>query len=147
MTSNFFNTGFAGRKLTRYTCSPHPFNRLGEANGLLIGGNLALLAHAIGGSSDIKTKNTILFIEDIGEYLYNIDRMLYQLKAAGKFRKVAALIVGHFTDMKDTERPFGKDAYQIIREILEEYEYPICFAFLSGMLRKISPSNVGLNLI
>ncbi len=62
--------------------------------------------------------------------------MLYQLKAAGKFRKVAALIVGHFTDMKDTERPFGKDVYQIIREILEEYEYPICFGFPVGHVKE-----------
>jgi muramoyltetrapeptide carboxypeptidase len=123
-------------KPARYTCAPHADNRLGEANGVLIGGNLTLLAHTIGGTSDIKTKNTILFIEDIGEYIYNIDRMLYQLKAAGKFRKPAAVIVGHFSDLKDTERPFGKNVYQIIREILAEHEYPFCFGFPVGHVKE-----------
>ena len=71
----------------RYSCDPHPFNRRGEAEGILMGGNLTLLAHAVGGPSDFKTKGLILFMEDIGEYLYNVDRMLHQLKAAGKFQK------------------------------------------------------------
>ncbi len=84
----------------------------GEAEGKLMGGNLTLLAHAVGGPSDFKTKGLILFIEDIGEYLYNMDRMLYQLKEAGKFQKPAALIIGSFIDMKDTERPFGQNAYE-----------------------------------
>jgi muramoyltetrapeptide carboxypeptidase len=123
-------------KPARYYCEPHSLNRMGEAHGLLAGGNLTLLAHAVGGSSEIKTKNNILFIEDIGEYIYNVDRMLYQLKAAGKFRKPAAVIVGHFTDLKDTERPFGKNAYQIIREILNEYEYPLCFGFPTGHVKE-----------
>lgn len=123
-------------KPARYFCEPNALNRTGEANGLLVGGNLTLLAHVIGGSSEIKTKNNILFIEDIGEYIYNVDRMLYQLKAAGKFRKPAAVIVGHFTDLKDTERPFGKNAYQTIREILDEYEYPLCFGFPVGHVKE-----------
>src|ERR1700676_5064686 len=112
-----------------FSCHPHPFNRKGEVEGVLLGGNLTLLAHAVGGPSDFKTKGLILFIEDIGEYLYNVDRMLYQLKRAGKFNKPAALIIGSFTEMKDTERPFGKDAYEIIRDIFEPYDYPVCFGF------------------
>jgi muramoyltetrapeptide carboxypeptidase len=119
-----------------YTCDPHPFNRRGEAEGVLMGGNLTLLAHGIGGSSDFKTKGLILFIEDIGEYLYNMDRMLYQLKAAGKFNKPAALLIGSFTDMKDTERPFGKDAYEIIRDILDPYEFPVCYGFPVGHVKE-----------
>jgi muramoyltetrapeptide carboxypeptidase len=121
---------------SEYICDPHPFNRRGEAEAVLMGGNLTLLAHAIGGSSDFKTKGLILFIEDIGEYLYNMDRMLYQLKAAGKFNKPAALLIGNFTDMKDTERPFGKDGYEIIRDILEPYDFPVCYGFPVGHVKE-----------
>jgi len=113
----------------RYTCEPHPFNRAGEAIGELVGGNLSLIAHLVGSDSDIKTKGRILFLEDIGEYSYNIDRMMYQLKRSGKLKNLAGLIIGGFTDMKDTERPFGKDVYEIIRDIIKEYNYPVCFGF------------------
>jgi muramoyltetrapeptide carboxypeptidase len=119
-----------------YSCDTHPFNRRGEVEGVLMGGNLTLLAHATGGPSDFKTKGIILFMEDIGEYLYNVDRMLFQLKRAGKFQKPAAVIVGSFTDLKDTERPFGQDAYEIIRDILEEFDYPVCFGFPVGHVKE-----------
>ena len=117
-----------GKKI-KYECAVHDFNRKGEAIGELAGGNLALLAHCVGTSSDIKTKGRILFIEDIGEYLYNVDRMLYQLKRSGKLDRPAGLIIGGFTDMKDTERPFGKTVEEIIKEAVAEYDYPVCFDF------------------
>jgi muramoyltetrapeptide carboxypeptidase len=117
-----------GKKI-RYAIAGHELNRKGEAIGELVGGNLALLAHLTGTGSDIKTKGRILFIEDVGEYSYNIDRMMYQLKRSGKLSKLAGLIVGGFTDMKDTERPFGKTVYEIIHEIIREYDYPVCFDF------------------
>ena len=117
-----------GKKM-RYQCGPHNFNKGGVATGELVGGNLALLAHIVGTSSDIKTRGRILFLEDVGEYLYNTDRMLYQLRRSGKFKKLAGLIVGGFTDMKDTERPFGKNVYEIIHDIIEDADYPVCFNF------------------
>jgi muramoyltetrapeptide carboxypeptidase len=113
----------------RYTVSASEHNRKGEAIGELLGGNLSLLVHAIGTDSDIKTKGRILFIEDIGEQLYNIDRMMLQLKRAGKLDKLAGLIVGGFTDTKDTERPFGKTVQEIIMEKVASYDYPVCFDF------------------
>jgi muramoyltetrapeptide carboxypeptidase len=113
----------------KYSCDVHEYNRKGEAIGELVGGNLALLAHLVGTESDIRTKGRILFIEDIGEYSYNIDRMMYQLKRSGKLSKLAGLVVGHFSDMKDTERPFGKNEYEIIRDIVAEYDYPVCYNF------------------
>jgi muramoyltetrapeptide carboxypeptidase len=116
-------------KWAKYTCEGHELNRPGEAIGELVGGNLALLAHVIGTESDFKTKGRILFIEDLGEYLYNIDRMLYQLKRSGKLSKLAGLVIGGFTDMKDTERPFGKAVYEIIHDVIKEYDYPVCFGF------------------
>jgi muramoyltetrapeptide carboxypeptidase len=116
-------------KWARYTCEPHALNRTGEAIGELIGGNLSLLANAVGTDSDIKTRGRILFLEDVGEYLYNIDRMLYQLKRNGKLSKLAGLIIGGFTELKDTERPFGKEVYEIISDIVKEYDYPVCYGF------------------
>jgi muramoyltetrapeptide carboxypeptidase len=115
-----------GKKI-KYSVPVHEFNKKGEAIGELVGGNLALLAHLIGTGSDTKTKGRILFMEDVGEYSYNVDRMLHQLKRSGKLSKLAGLIVGGFTDMKDTERPFGKTAFEIIRDIIKEYDYPVCF--------------------
>ena len=117
-----------GKKL-KYSCPVHEFNRKGVAVGELVGGNLALLAHQVGTESDLKTRGRILFIEDISEYLYNIDRMLHQLKRSGKLSKLAGLIVGGFTETQDTERPFGQTAYEIIRDIVKEYDYPVCFDF------------------
>jgi len=117
-----------GKKI-KYQVPIHDFNKKGEAIGELIGGNLTLLAHLTGTDSDSKTKGRILFIEDVGEYLYNIDRMFLQLKRSGKLSKLAGLIIGGFTDIKDTERPFGKTAYEIINDTVKEYDYPVCFGF------------------
>jgi muramoyltetrapeptide carboxypeptidase len=107
----------------------HPFNRLGNAKGVLVGGNLALLAHLVGTSSEVDTADKILFIEDVGEQLYNIDRMMCQLQRSGKLDRLAALVVGGFSDCKDTDRPFGKTAYEIIHSWVSGYSYPVCFDF------------------
>lgn len=112
-----------------YSCNTHPYNQTGDAEGALVGGNLSLLVHLSGTASDIKTKGKILFVEDVGEYLYNIDRMFWHLKRTGKLEKLAGIIIGLFTDMKDTERPYGKPVYDIIKEITKEYDYPVCFDF------------------
>jgi muramoyltetrapeptide carboxypeptidase len=116
-------------KKAKYTCAAHAFNKRGTVTGELVGGNLCLLAHLTGTPSDINTKNKILFIEDIGEQIYNIDRMLYQLKRSGKLKNLAGLVVGGFTDMKDTDRPFGKTVQEVIQAIVAEYNYPVCFNF------------------
>lgn len=112
-----------------YECGAHDFNNSGRAKGLLAGGNLSLLCHLLGTDSDINTKGKILFLEDIGEYSYNIDRMLIQYKRSGKLEKLAALIIGGFTDSKETERPFGKSVDEIIYDHVKEYKYPVCFHF------------------
>ncbi len=120
-----------GKKIN-YTCDGYTLNKKGIATGQLVGGNLALLAHVCGTASDIDTKNKILFIEDIGEYIYNIDRMLLQLKRSGKLQQLAGLIVGSFSGIKDTERPFGKTVNDSIAEMIQEYNYPVCFNFPVG---------------
>ena len=119
-------------KKANYKCAAHPFNRKGTATGQLVGGNLSLLAHVTGTASDITTRNKILFIEDIGEQIYAIDRMLHQLKRSGKLDKLAGLVIGSFTDAKDTDRPFGKTVYEVIADIVKEYSYPVCFGFPVG---------------
>jgi muramoyltetrapeptide carboxypeptidase len=121
-------TALEGKK-AKYEVEPHELNRRGEAIGELIGGNLALLSHAVGTDSDIKTRGRILFLEDVGEYLYNVDRMLYQLKRSGKLKNLAGLVIAGFTDMKDTDRPFGKNVHDIINDVIKEYDYPVCFGF------------------
>ena len=117
-----------GRK-ANYASPGNVFNQKGKASGILVGGNLSQVAHLIGTSSDIKTKNKILFIEDVGEYIYNIDRMMYQLKRNGKLDDLGGLIVGKFTEMKDTGIPFGQRPDEVIRDIVKDYDYPVCFNF------------------
>lgn len=117
---------------TLYPVAPQEHNHSGEASGLLTGGNLAILAHLSGSVSQVDTQGKILFIEDIGEYLYSTDRMLMNLKRAGSLAGLAGLICGGFTDMKDTERPFGQDLYGLILDKVLEYGYPVCFDFPAG---------------
>ncbi|MFT3904157.1 MAG: LD-carboxypeptidase [Niabella sp.] len=112
-----------------YTCKGHRLNQPGEATAMLVGGNLALMVHTIGTPSEIETNGRILFIEDVGEQKYNIDRMMYQLKRSGKLAKLRGLILGGFTDVLDTTRPFGEEVHDILRHLVEEYDYPICYNF------------------
>ncbi|MBP6431648.1 MAG: LD-carboxypeptidase [Ferruginibacter sp.] len=118
----------AGKK-NKYKIAAHVFNKKGNATGQLVGGNLTLLANCIGTPSDINTNGKILFIEDIGEQIYAVDRMMHQLKRSGKLNQLAGLVIGGFTDMKDTDRPFGKTVYEAINDIVSEYNYPICYNF------------------
>ena len=113
----------------KYVCNTHLFNKTGKASGELVGGNLSLIAHLIGSKSSFQTKNKILFIEDVGEYVYNVDRMFIQLKRAGMLQNLAGLIIGGFTEMKDTTAPFGKNVYDVLHEHISEYKYPVCFNF------------------
>jgi muramoyltetrapeptide carboxypeptidase len=116
-------------KKAHYVVPSNPLNRLGHAEGVLIGGNLTMIAHLIGTPSGYNAHNKILFLEDIGEYLYNIDRMMYQLKRSGILADLKGLIVGGFTDSKDTNTPFGKTAEEIINDIVAEYSFPVAFGF------------------
>lgn len=114
---------------TNYECAAHAFNKTGHAEGDLIGGNLSIIAHLIGTHSSYKTRHKILFLEDVGEYLYNIDRMLIQLERAELFKHIKGLIIGGFSEMKDTTIPFGKDVYSIINDRVKDLKIPICFDF------------------
>lgn len=110
-----------------YTFPSHPLNREGNAHGTIVGGNLSILYSICGSSSDIKTDNKILFIEDLDEYLYHVDRMMHQLKRCGKLSNLKALVVGAMTSMHDNNIPFGQTAEEIILDAVREYNYPVYF--------------------
>lgn len=110
----------------------HTLNKRGMASGPVVGGNLSIINNIIGTASDIDTTGKILFIEDLDEYLYHIDRMMVHLKRAGKLQKLKALVVGGMSDMNDNPTPFGKDAYEIICEHVSAYDYPVCFGMPIG---------------
>jgi muramoyltetrapeptide carboxypeptidase len=144
-------------KKADYKIEANELNQIGKATGLLVGGNLSLLANITGTPSDINTKNKILFIEDVGEYIYNVDRMMYQLKRCGKLDHLKGLIVGSFSDMKDTAIPFGQTAKEAIKALVKEYHYPVCFRFpvghgkenyalKIGMKYNLSVSNISVKL-
>jgi muramoyltetrapeptide carboxypeptidase len=119
-----------------YEIKSHPLNRKGNTTAQLVGGNLTLL-HALTGSvSDIDTKGKILFIEDLNEYLYHLDRMMMNLKRSGKLKFLKGLIVGGMTNMKDNTTPFGKTVEEIILDAVKEYTYPVCFSFPAGHIDK-----------
>ena len=107
----------------------HPLNKIGKGEGDLIGGNLSIIAHLIGSHSSYKTRHKILFLEDVGEYMYNIDRMFIQLERAEMFKHLNGLIIGGFTDLKDTTIPFGTDVYNLINHHVKGYKFPVCYNF------------------
>jgi len=116
----------------RYHFDSHHRNKSGIAEGILIGGNLSLLVAVSGSVSDINYEEKILFIEDVGEYLYSIDRMIRMLDRAGKLKNLKGLMVGGFTEMKDNDIPFGQTVSEIIMSVVEKYNYPVCFDFPAG---------------
>jgi len=116
-------------KKADYQTEGNTMDQYGSEKGILVGGNLSLLVNAIGTCSDVKTKNKILFIEEIGEYIYSVDRMMYQLKRSGKLDELRGLIIGRFSDIKDTTIPFGKNVEEVIKDLVKEYHYPVCFRF------------------
>jgi muramoyltetrapeptide carboxypeptidase len=107
-------------------------NVQGNSSGILTGGNLTLMVMMAGSKSDIDYRDKILFLEDVGEYLYAVDRMMYNLKRAGKLAQLKGLLIGGFTDIKDNDIPFGQTIEEIMLSHVQEYAYPVCFNFPAG---------------
>ncbi len=116
----------------KYEIPFSPANRLGNAKGEIVGGNLSILYSLMGSNAQIDCKGKILFIEDLDEYLYHIDRMMMSLKRCGCFDGLNGLIVGSMTKMKDNDIPWGKNANQIIADVTKEYTFPILYNFPVG---------------
>ncbi|UKJ07685.1 S66 peptidase family protein [Solitalea lacus] len=109
-----------------------PFTRKGSAEAVVVGGNLSLLYAIQNSVSEIDVYGKILFIEEVEEWLYNIDRMFWNLKRSGKLQHLAGLIIGGFTQLQDNEIPFGMSYEEIVWEKVKDYDYPVCFGFPAG---------------
>jgi len=133
--------------LNNVECKAHPLNKFGKIEGDVVGGNLSILYSLLGSSSDIDTIGKILFIEDLDEYLYHIDRMMMNLKRNGIFGNLKGLIIGGMSDMNDNSIPFGKTAEQIILDYTKGYDFPICFGFPAGHLADNRCLILGINSI
>src|SRR4030095_2509738 len=122
----------SGQKM-KYTVIPNPQNKLGAADGVLIGGNLKMLETLAGTRSDINTAGKILFVEDTGEYMYSVDRMFWNLKRTGKLSQLKGLIIGGFKIKVDEESDdFGRTLQDVVLEKIKAYHYPVCFDFPVG---------------
>jgi muramoyltetrapeptide carboxypeptidase len=132
--NNSFLTTLRGKPLT-FSGPSHPLDHPGEATAEIIGGNLSMLYSLLGSNSDIDTEGKILFIEDLDEYLYHIDRMMMNLKRNGKLEHLAGLVIGAMSDMHDNTIPFGKTAEEIVAEHCANYNYPVGFGFPAGHIK------------
>ena len=125
----------SGKKM-KYSAIPNPQNKLGTTDGVLIGGNLKMLETLTGTKSDINTAGKILFVEDTGEYMYNVDRMFWNLKRTGKLSQLKGLIIGGFKIKVDEDSDdFGKTLQDVVLEKVKAYHYPLCFDFPVGHQR------------
>jgi muramoyltetrapeptide carboxypeptidase len=111
---------------------PKKENRIGHAEGEVIGGNLSLLVDTLMTPSEPDTNNRILIIEEVDEYFYKLDRMFTQLRRTGKLQKLAGLVIGHMTDIKNPELAFGESVSQIVMHAVRDYQYPVAFSFPTG---------------
>ena len=123
-----------GEKI-EYRIPAAPFNKKGKATGEIVGGNLSVLYSILGSKSEVDYKGKILFIEDLDEYLYHIDRMMMNLKRNGYFDGLKALVVGGMTEMNDNDIPWGKNAIEIIQDVLKDYKFPIIYNFPAGHIK------------
>jgi muramoyltetrapeptide carboxypeptidase len=130
-------------KKPEYSVPPHRLNRIGAATGILTGGNLSIIQSLRGTPLDISPKGKILFLEDIDEHYYHLDRMIQNLKAGRILEQLSGLIVGHFTGIKDGETPFGKTVCEIINDAVANYRYPVIFGFQAGHELPNSPLILG----
>ena len=119
-------------KPLHYELKPFALNRLGEAEAEIVGGNLSVLYGMLGSDSFPESDGKILFIEEVDEYIYHIDRMMRGLKRAGKLDNLKALVVGGLTDIHDNPDPFGQSVEEVIYEAVKDYDYPVCFGFPAG---------------
>lgn len=121
----------SGEKVN-YSFPPNNLNRPGKTRGMITGGNLSLIYSLPATPFDIDTTGKILFLEDIGEYLYHIDRMMTSLRLAGKLSSLSGLVIGQFSETKDNDDPFGATLEEIILNAVRDYDFPVCFGFSAG---------------
>lgn len=118
-----------------YTLDCDALNHIGAAKGELVGGNLSILYSLLGSQSAVECTDKILFIEDLDEYLYHVDRMMMNLKRNGCLSGLKGIIVGAMTEMKDNEIPWGRNALEIIEDTVKGLNIPIIYNFPAGHIR------------
>ena len=116
----------------QYEFPTHPQNRMGQMEGEIVGGNLSVLYGMMGSPTFPDLDGKILFIEEVDEYIYHIDRMMRALKRAGKLEHLKGLVVGGLTQIHDNTHPFGQTVEEVIAEVVKDYDYPVCFGFPAG---------------
>ena len=119
-------------KSLQYELPFHPLNRMGEITGEIVGGNLSVLYGMIGSDTFPEVDGKILFLEEVDEYIYHVDRMMRGLKRAGKLARLKGLIVGGLTKIHDNAHPFGQTVEEVIADAVKDYDYPLCFSFPAG---------------
>ncbi len=115
-----------------YEFEVNKLNKNGVSQGILTGGNLSVLYSLRGTKFDINPEGKILFLEDIGENLYHIDRMLMNLRIGGIFDKISGLIIGGFNEMRDSTNSFARSAYEVISNVMVDYRFPVIYDFPAG---------------
>jgi muramoyltetrapeptide carboxypeptidase len=156
---NSINDSLKGKKM-QYSCPVNENNNLGTASGVLVGGNLSIIYSAMKTKSELNTDGKILFLEEIGEYLYSMDRMLWNLRRSGSLKSLKGLVIGNmkFKPSEKPEEEFGETLIQIVKNVTKGYNYPICFDFpvghqkvnyalKCGVLHKLKVSKEGVILV
>ena len=131
--------------IINYSFEPESLNRGGITEGELVGGNLSLIYGLQGTPFELQTDDKILFLEDTGEHLYHIDRMMHNLRISGKLGKLRGLIIGDFSEIKDNEDPFGQNVQEIVSEVVRDFSFPVCFGFPGGHEKRNLALAFGLN--
>lgn len=134
-------------KPERISVNGDDLNREGKAEGTLVGGNLSMIYSAMGTPYEVNTTGRILFLEDLDEYLYHIDRIMMNLKTAGKLDNLKGLVIGSMTKMNDNAIPFGQEAKEIIHHAVTDKEYPVAFNFPCGHEKQNYPLILGRNYL
>ena len=124
---------------TEVNTAANKYNRTGQVSGQLVGGNLSILYSLMGTPLEPDMDGKILFVEDLCEYLYHLDRIMHSLKLSGKLGTLKGLLVGQFTDMKDNDSCFGQTVEEIILNTVKSYSYPVCFNFPAGHVDRNLP--------
>lgn len=133
----------AGGKKPAYRLPAHDFNVYGRSEGLLVGGNISIITSLTGSVSELETEGRVLFLEEVGERLYRLDRMMHTLKRSGKLNDLAGLIIGGLTEMTDSAEGFGSKADEIVKDAIGEVNYPVCFGFPAGHITDNYPLIIG----
>jgi muramoyltetrapeptide carboxypeptidase len=130
-------------KKPKIILEPNDQNLKGKGRGKLVGGNLSIIYSLQSTRFELDTRENVLFIEDVGEQLYHLDRMMQNLLLSGKLEELSGLVVGGMTEMKDQKRPFGQSAYEIINDTVKCFDYPVAFGFPAGHIDNNVPFILG----